>query len=103
MESSIIIKGVPLEQFMDAFSSLIEEKIHHAVKTIKKEQLQEKFLSPSEVCNLFKTKISRQTLANWSKGKGEIKLKKHVVGRSVYYRYSDVIHAIKEIKQFKSA
>ncbi len=95
----IILNGLTSDEFMDQLGELISKRVQQAICNSKKEELQERFLSPSEVCKMFVPKISRQTLSNWTK---DGSLQKHIIGRSVYYKYSEVIEAVKAIKRFKT-
>jgi excisionase family DNA binding protein len=60
---------------------------------------EEKLLSPAEVCKLFNPNISKVTIYNWTK---QGKLKKHAIGRKVFYKYSELIVALKTLKRFSA-
>jgi hypothetical protein len=96
MNGQIILNGLTTEELLSLMGELVSKKVDESFRKVRSEQLEEKFLSPGEVCKLFQPKISRQTLANWTK-KGL--LKKNVVGHSIFYRYSEVLESIKSIKQ----
>jgi hypothetical protein len=97
VEGTVLIQGIPLDQFLECVTDVIQQRVDEAVRKIKTEELQEKFLSVAEVCKMFVPNITRQTLANWEKKK---LLNKHSVGRSCFYRYSEVVEAIKTHKKF---
>ncbi|MBS1599509.1 MAG: helix-turn-helix domain-containing protein [Bacteroidetes bacterium] len=61
-------------------------------------ELSEKLLSPSEACKLFQPSISKVTLDSWAR-KGLIK--KHAIGGRVYFKYTEVMEALKSLKKYK--
>ena len=82
-KGEIILSPIPLGELLTALKPLLLE-----VLTEKQEkELQERFISPAETCNLFSPKISKPTLAKWTK---EGRLQEHRIGSRVYYKYSQV-------------
>lgn len=96
----IIISGFTPEQFKQMISDLVEKRVTHAIKTIKTEELQERFLSIAEVQKMFVPAISRKTVSNWT---GDGILKKHVIAGKPCYKYSEVIAAVKAVKKYKAS
>jgi hypothetical protein len=76
----------------------IEQIVNKALRTITAESLQEKLLSPAETRKLFQPGISRPTLVAWTK---DGRLKSYTMGKNIYYKYSEVIEAAKELKRYK--
>lgn len=95
MENNIVLTPIPLETLLQSFREVVKEEI----KAQQLADLKETFLSPKEVCNLFKPKISLPTLARWSDQ--EI-IKRYDLGGKVLYKYSEVIESLKTIKKYKS-
>lgn len=97
MEGIITIQGMPADQFTELLSSIVADKVTEAVKKLKTEDLEDKYLSASETCKLFQPAITRPTLEAWSE-KGL--LKKHVIGSRSYWLKSDVTAALKNLKRY---
>lgn len=97
MEGTLIIQGLSIEQFTGSLQQLIKQAVNEEVKKVKLEELQEKLLSPAEVCKLFSPKISIGTVNNWAK---EGLLKKHTIGNLTFYKYSEVIEALQTLKRY---
>lgn len=109
MSGNLIIQGMAVDQFTEDLAQLIKqavkEEVQAAMKQLKKEELEERFLSIEETCKIFVPAISRQTLHNWTT---QGLIKSHAIGRSVFYKYSDIIEAAKPLNRivnplFKSA
>jgi hypothetical protein len=76
------------------------EDIGHEVqclKSLQEDKISKRFMSPEETCGLFYPKISLPTLNAWAK-KGF--LKKHYIGAKTYYRYDEVMQAVKSLKKY---
>lgn len=84
---------VPLDQL----AATIESIVYNKIREKQEEDLQEQFLSPEKTRQLFNPAVSIVTLNSWT-DKGY--LKKHVIGGRVYYKYSEVMQAVKEIKKY---
>lgn len=84
---------VPIDQLAGLLQSIIRQE----VRAKQEEELQEKLLSPKEVCKLFQPNISLVTLNSWS-DKGL--LTKHYIGGRTYYKYSEVVSSLKSIKKY---
>ena len=89
----IVLSPIPL----DLLKSTISEIIREELVTKDQRDLQEKLLSPKDVCQLFQPSISKVTLEKWSKAG---KLKKHTIGGRVYYRYSELIDSLQTLKKY---
>jgi hypothetical protein len=102
-EGQIILTGYHENEFFERLGSLIDEKVKHGVEAaLQKQQLDElneKYLSPKEACQLFQPAITRQTLAAWTKA-GKIHCKR--MGKFIYYRRGDVVAAVNKIQKLKS-
>lgn len=86
--------SIPLKDLKDFFQSMIREEI----RSKHFEELQEKLLSPEETCKLFSPAISKPTLESYSE-KGYIK-KYYLEGRT-WFKYSEVMAALKTIKRYE--
>jgi hypothetical protein len=84
---------VPISEFIPLFKGLIRDE----VRAKYSDELQEKLLSPKEVCNLFQPKISLPTLASWTE-KGL--LTKYAMDGRTWYKYSEVLSALKSLKRY---
>lgn len=84
---------VPLQELTSFFQKIVRTE----VRTNYEEALQEKLLSPKSTCNLFDPAISLPTLASWTE-KGY--LKKYTMDGRTWYKYSEVIASLKEIKKY---
>lgn len=87
----IILIPIPLEEFKELVSDVIEQKFHSISQSSKKERSSEtdQFLTPSEASAF--AKISKGTLRAWENKKI---IAGHRIGRKVYYSQSDLLRAI---------
>ncbi len=90
----ITLTEIDLDELYTSFRSIIREEI----KAGKTSELQEKFLSPADTCKLFQPNISKVTLSAWTK---ESLLKDYRISGRVYYKYSDVMEAVKHLSKYK--
>ena len=97
MEGNVIIQGLPFDQFGKSIADMIRHVVAEEVRKAKVEELQEKLLSPEETCKLFVPAISIPTLNNYAK---EGLIKKHYLGRLTFYKYSEIIEALKTYKKY---
>ncbi len=93
MDNNIILTPVPLDSLLQSFREVVKEEI----KAQQLADLQEKLLSPKEVCNLFNPKISLPTLARWS---DQELLTRYDLGGKVLYKYSEVMGSLKTLKKY---
>jgi hypothetical protein len=91
IQNTVVV--VPLEQLMPAIDNLFTQRIREK----NKEDLQEKFLSPDKTRRMFHPEVSLVTLNSWAE-KGL--LNKHYIGGRTYYKYSEVIEAVKTLKRY---
>jgi hypothetical protein len=91
--NDLILTPVPWEKMKEA----IQEIVFTALQAQKTAETEERLLSPSETCNLFQPKISKTTLASWTK---QGLLQEHRYGGRVYYRYGEVLTAAKTLKRY---
>ena len=80
------------DSFLAAIRHIIIEELANQNKNKEAEML----LSPTEVCKLFNPSISKVTLYNWT---NQGKLKKHSLGRRVFYKHSEIIAALNTLQR----
>lgn len=93
--SEIILNGLSVDELISQIDSLIVSRINAAMEKLKADETH-KLLSIEETCCLFVPKITRQTLHNWT---SQGLIKSHTIGRSVFYKYSDIIDAAKPLNK----
>lgn len=84
---------IPVEELTEIFRDLIREEIHAK----NEKELKEKLLSPEETCKLFSPAITKPTLESYSQKE---LLKKYSLGGRTWFKYHEVMEAVKEIKRF---
>jgi hypothetical protein len=84
---------VPLQELRSFFQDIVRNE----VRSKAAEDLQEKLLSPEETCKLFTPAISKPTLESYYE-KGYLQ-KYYLEGRT-WYKYSEVLAALKTIKKY---
>lgn len=94
LQQQVILSQIPLSQIFEGLRAIVREEI----KAEKESELQEKLLSPSEVCKLFQPNISKVTLSAWT---DQGLLIKHSIGGRVYYKYSELVNSLKTLKKYK--
>jgi hypothetical protein len=94
----IILSGLTVDQLTQAIGEIVQQRVNDAVRNIKAEELQERFLSISEVQKMFVPAISRKTVDNWTR---EGILLKHVIAGKPVYKYSQVMEAVKCVKKYQ--
>lgn len=82
---------------VDDLLSRVREIVLEVVKQNQEEKLQATLLSASEACQLFKPKISKATLHEWTK-RGLIPV--YRIGGRIFYKYSEVIDSAKRLRKF---
>lgn len=93
-----------MEQFLlspipiDALRLEISTAVRNELAASKKQDLEERMLSPAETCKLFQPAISKVTLHNWTK---EGRLRDYRIGGRVFYKYSEVISSLTTLKKYK--
>jgi hypothetical protein len=97
MEGQIILNGLSTDHLIELIGDVISDKVEAAIRKAKTEDIQEKFLSVEETRKLFVPNLSRQTISNWSQSGI---LRKHTISGKVYYRYSEVMEAVKSRKRY---
>jgi hypothetical protein len=88
----ILFSPIDLQELISNVRTVIKEEIQAS----QEQQLQEKLLTTEEVGELLR--VSRQTVINWSR---EGILIKYTMGHKVYWKYSEIITALKTVKKFK--
>jgi hypothetical protein len=94
--SNVIVQGLSVDQLIDLQKESFRSVVREEIQAIKEKELQDKFLSPEETCNLFSPAITKPTLESYSKKY----FKKYYLGGRTWYRYAEVIAAIKQIKKY---
>jgi hypothetical protein len=84
---------VPLQDLTNIFRDVVREELNAK----NEKELQDKFLSPEETCNLFSPAITKPTLESYSQ---KNLLKKYYLGGRTWYKYSELVDAMKQIKKF---
>ena len=92
--TAIIINLSPAELL-----SQIRDIVKEEVLTSASNELKHQLLSPEKTRALFNPEITRQTLARWTK---EGHLTAHRIGGRNYYKYGEVIEAVKTIKRYRA-
>lgn len=84
---------IPAHDLLQEIDNRFEKRINE-----KKElELQAQLLSPKKTCRLFDPAISLVTLNSWVK-KGY--LVDYRIGGRVYFKYSEVLEAVKNLKKY---
>ena len=89
-----ITVSIPLHELKEFFQGIVREEVRNK----NYEELQEKLLSPEETCKLFSPAISKPTLESYY-DKGHFQ-KYYLEGRT-WYKYSEVMAALKSIKRYE--
>jgi hypothetical protein len=90
----IVTTDNQLQQVLAAFlPSLVKDTLLN----LKKEELKEQLLSPEETCKLFKPAITKPTLESYCE-KGY--LTKYYLSGRTWFKYSEVLQALKSIKRY---
>ena len=93
---AIQLQGVHADDLLEQFRLVIRQEVSAALEKKKSEQL----LSPIEVCKLFKPNITRPTLDKLSREGG---ITKSYINSRVYYKYSDIMNALKTYKKYEQS
>jgi hypothetical protein len=92
----LILFPIPADQLLQLAAKYRESIVEDFAKLLSQ---QEKLLSPSEACELFIPRITRSTLAAYTK-KGH--LKQYRIGNSrPVYKLSEILEAAKTLKKYK--
>jgi hypothetical protein len=98
MNTLLTIQGISLEEFSENLRSQLRGIVREEIKAALTAELQDKLLSPIEVCKLFKPQIAKKTLHVWTE-KGIVK--KHSIGGRVYYKYSEIMAMGTSLKKYQ--
>ena len=83
---------------LDQLAKSIRDIVKSEIEANAMRDLSDKLMSPAETCKIFQPKISKVTLHSWTKAG---RLQDHRIGGRVYYRYSEVLDAVKSLKKYK--
>lgn len=86
---------MPAEELIKQIREVIKEE----VQVEQQKNVAAQLLSPAETCKIFSPAISKVTLQAWTAA-GH--LTRYEIGGRVYYRYSEVIEAAKNLKKYKT-
>jgi hypothetical protein len=93
MATSVLIEGISLDELTEKLRAIVREE----VKRQAIDDLQEKLLSPKEVCKLFQPAIGITTLNNWEK---QGLVNKYTIGNLTWYKYSEILESLKTLKKY---
>jgi hypothetical protein len=93
-QGNMMFTSIPL----DELTSQLLKGLKVAVNDCLNERQNEQFLSPTELCGLFNPKLSKTTLAKYTK-QGRFTAY-NVCGR-VVYKYGEVMSAIQGLKKYQ--
>lgn len=92
----IILNGLSTDQLKELLSAIVRQEVENAIRR-EKENSNDQLLTVDATRQLFHPSITRQSLSNWSK-RGV--LKPYRLGRSVFYKKSEVFAAAKDLKKY---
>jgi hypothetical protein len=92
--ADVLLSQIPLSDIIAQVRQVVKEEISASQQKL----LEEKLLSPKEACKLFVPAISRQTLDSISKSGI---LQKHYLGGKVFFKYSEIMQALKTFKRYE--
>ncbi len=90
----VILSSIGIDELITAVREVVREELKSEQSGKQEAQL----LSPSETCKLFNPSISRVTLSSWTR---QGYLQEHRMGSKIYYKYGEVINAVKTLKKYK--
>lgn len=93
VKDQVLFCPIPLEELASMFQKVIKEEIARK----DQELTLEKLLSPEETRKMFAPPISKVTLHHWAKAG---KLKQHRIGSRVFYKYSEVLDSLVQLKKY---
>ena len=94
MDKNIILSPVPLDDLV----AMITAKVAETISQQQQKQQEERLLSPSEACQVFKPAVTRQTIHSWQAA-GH--LQRHIIGTKVYYKLSELLAAGTTLGKYK--
>ena len=77
---------------------LIRQIIREEMRALHENLQEERLLSPSEVSKMLS--VSLVTLRTWS---NEGRIARLRIGKRIYYKYSEVMNALKVLKKYKKS
>ena len=93
--NSLVLTPVPIETILMAVRKIVQEEL----KADTSKTLDEKLLSPAEVCKMFNPPISKVTLTAWTK---KDLLQEHRLGGRIFYKQSEIIEGLRTLKKYKT-
>ena len=96
--STILLYQISLEELESRFEAKLQQIIKNELSRIEDDKALDRLLSPKETTKLFNPTISKVTLHNWTE---QGKLKKHKIGKNVYYKYSEVMDSLVHLKKYQ--
>ena len=96
MAPQVVLFQLDPEIFLQQIKDIIKNEIQEANQ---KDQA-DKLLSPAETCKLFQPAVSKMTLIRWTKNE---RLIEYRIGGRVFYKYSEIMEAMKHLKKYKKS
>jgi excisionase family DNA binding protein len=90
-----VLYSAHIEDLLEQFRAIVREEM----KQEKKQENDEKLLSPAEACKLFVPAISRTTIDKWV---ADGRLKRYDLGGRVWFKQSEIFESAKSLKKYKS-
>lgn len=94
VQENLILSPISLVALKEEIATLIR----HELAVSREAEVAYQLLSPKEACAVFKPAISKTTLVKWTK---QGFLTAHRIGGRVFYRHSELVSAIHELKRYK--
>jgi hypothetical protein len=93
LHDQLVLTQVPVKDLIQLIKSAVREEL-----LAKDEAKEEQLISPDKVCSIFQPKITRPTLQSYT---DQGLIKSYRLGGRVWYKYSEIMNAIREIKRYK--
>jgi hypothetical protein len=94
MDNNVLLSPISLQDLLARVRDVIREEI-----CAERKKQEEELVAPTVAAKLFQPAISPRTLWDWSK-QGLVK-KYRIAGR-VYYKKSEIIESLNQVKRYKS-
>ena len=98
--STILLYQISLDELESRLEAKLQQIIKNELSRIEDNKALDRLLSPEETRKIFTPAISKVTLHHWAE---QGKLKKHRIGARVYYKYSEVMDAVKHLKKYQQS
>lgn len=99
-DKNIMMSMYTIEEMAQALKPVIGDVVRPIIEDIMIKLMgEEKLLSPKKVCEIFQPKISKTTLATWTK---QGLITEYRIGGRVFYKQSEIIEKSKLIKKYNT-